>query len=137
MFIKNYGLVLLWCSCWLLSCGIPKDPEDSWKEAQEKGLRVGVVKGSLMDNELQLIRDFCQSKSVKAHFVKNTETTLMKKLEKYELDVVIGGFDKKTIWKEKTGMTKPYDSTHIFLIGQGENRLLYELESYLSKVRKP
>ena len=58
------------------------------------------------------------------------ETDLVHKLEVYKLDMVIGGFEKKSVWKKKVAVTKPYDSNHVFFVPKGENRLLYEVEKF-------
>jgi hypothetical protein len=53
------------------------------------------------------------------------------------MDVVLGGFEKKSNWKTQVGLTKPYDGKHVLFIPRGENRLLYQLEKFIIQNQKP
>ncbi len=131
----------------LISCNdYPKDPRDSWKNVQTEGLKVGVVNNppftsvendSFDGSEVKMIREFANNNKVQVKFEKGNETDLIDKLEHFKLDVVIGGFTKKTLWKKKAGPTVMYDKEkHIFLIPKGENKLLTHLDRYLLKIKQ-
>lgn len=136
-------LTNLMCIILLLTatrCGIPKDPRNSYKEAQSSKLKVGVVNNppySYYDGkdakgtEVMLIEEFGKEKNLEIEYLSGSESELVEKLEKTEISVLIGGFKKKTLWEEKAGLTSPYDKNdHVFLIPKGENRLAFELESF-------
>lgn len=130
-----YAAILL-----ITACTIPQDPQHSFKEAKEKELLVGVINNppfvdssssNLSGSEVQKLKEFARQENLRIKFLKGNESDLIHRLEKYELHVVIGGFDKKTIWKKKAGLTVPYDEKHVFLIPKGENRLLEHLEDFI------
>lgn len=135
-------LLLLFCGC-----KFPQDPKHSFKEAQETILNVGVAvhppyviykNGELSGSEIDIIVGFADQENLDIDYTVATESKLIEQLEKYELHVVAAGFDKKTLWMKKAGLTVPYDKKHVLLVGKGENRLLYKLEGFIFKnVRKP
>lgn len=124
----------------LTACSIPHDPEDSFDEATKDALLVGAVPNPpyvevtndhFTGSEIEKLREFAQRENLRLEIEKGTESELVGKLEKYELHVVAGGIDKKTIWKKKAGLTAAYDKKHVFLIPKGENRLLKHLEDFI------
>lgn len=128
-----------------VGCGIPKDPENTFYSAKSTGLKVGFVEnppftegenGKFDGVEVNLLKSFATENNLKITFVEGSESNLIEQLSNREIDILIGGFDKKTVWKEKAGSAKPYDDTHIILVPKGENRLVYELESFLQNQRK-
>lgn len=135
----RFGILLL-CVFFFGACNFPKDPKNSYENAKKSSLRVGVVSktdSTQTSFEKNLIRNFAEQRNMQTQFITDNETELVKKLEKYQLDVVLGGFKKKSNWKSKVGMTKPYDSKHVFFIPRGENRLLFQLEKFIEKNKKP
>ncbi len=137
--IERFGMLLLYiffCS----ACNFPKDPENSYEKAKKSALRVGIVSKAdtaRINFEKNLISNFAEQENLQTQFTVDNETELVKNLEKYQLDVVLGGFEKSSNWKTRVGMTKPYDSTHVFFIPRGENRLLYQLENFIHKQQLP
>lgn len=126
----------------LTSCKhYPADPENSFTEAKQQGLKVGIIHnppfsvykgpGDFDGTELEMIRKFARQEHMPLLLEFGSESDLIQKLEHYDLHVVIGGFTGKTIWKKKAGLTAPYDQKHVFLIPKGENRLLAHLESFI------
>lgn len=121
----------------LMACTFPKDPQHTLSRARAEGLAIGVVENppftliqdsSFSGTEIMLLKQFCKKENLTPHFEAGNETDLIKKLKDYELDIVVGGFGKKTVWKKEVGMTRSYDSTHVLFVPPGENRLVYELE---------
>lgn len=111
-------------------------------DAKQHGLRVGIVNnppytvynaGKASGTEVKILESFANSEGLKTEYIYGSETTLMKQLENYEIDLFIGGFNKKTVWKNKAGLTIRYNGENVFLIAKGENELLYRLESALLK----
>lgn len=143
--MKKPILVLFLSFFILTACNIPRDPEDSFEQAQELELRVGVIDNlpfSTYTNdeaegkEVEIVKNFAEKYNLKISFIPGNESDLIKKLEEYELHIVIGGFDKKTIWKSRVGMTSAYDEEHLLLIPKGENKLVMKLDSYLKSLQK-
>lgn len=139
--MKRHLLLIFFTSLLLTSCNIPYDSEETFKKSHDFPLRVGIVNSSdtvtsQINYEQQLMDQFVQEKNLKVQYKKGAETQLMHLLEKDSLDVVLGNFTKKTIWKKKAGLTAPYDKKHLWLIKKGENRLLFEIENYFHTIKK-
>lgn len=125
----------------LVSCSpYPKDANNSFKDAKKNKLKVGVAinppftmfkNDSIIGSEIEIIRDFADQENLQIEIVKGTESDLVEKIEQYQLHIIAGGFDKKTIWKKKAKPTVPYDGHHVLLVPSGENRLLFKLEKFI------
>lgn len=140
--MSKLGLLLVF---FLSSCVFPQDPENSYSRAQDDYLLVGVVENppytgvnnkEFSGTEVDMLRKFAEVEGLSIRFEKGSESAQVKDLEAYKKHVVIGGFEKKTIWKKKAGLTVPYDKQHVFLIPKGENRLLEHLESFIFQEKK-
>lgn len=138
---KLLALLLLTLSC----CNLPKDPKDSLSKARSHGLRIGVVHhppycfmngGKPGGSEVAIINAFAKQNGLKPIYVYGSESSLVKQLEAYKLDVVLGGYEKDTPWKESAGVTTPYNNTNCLLVAPGENDLLYLLEGHLLKLKE-
>ncbi|WP_439488003.1 transporter substrate-binding domain-containing protein [Algoriphagus sp.] len=132
--------ILLTC---IVSCTAPKDPRKSFERATHDGLKVGVVNnppyvsydnGEISGSEIDMLHDFAEMENMELQFLKGSESVLIKKLEDAEIHIIVGGFSKKTSWKEKSGQTKPYDGEHVWLVPMGENRMVYVLESFFHEI---
>lgn len=138
--LPNFLLIIIFLFT-LISCNnFPKDPQDSWNEAKNEGLRVGVVNNppftsvtqdTFAGDEVDMVREFAHQNNLKVIFDSGNESDLIEKIENYQLHILIGGFVKKTIWKKKASTTSPYNKDHVFLIPKGENKLVMKLDSYL------
>ena len=127
----------------LTSCDLPRDPHDSWKEAHEIGLQVGVVidtpfvvqqNGGWAGEEIALIQRFAADHGLQIHFHERSESEIVRQLERSELHLAAGGFHKDTEWKKKVGATRPFPPTdHVLLVAAGENHTLVKLEEWLLK----
>ncbi|WP_373058173.1 transporter substrate-binding domain-containing protein [Zunongwangia sp. H14] len=123
-------------------CTYPQDPHHSFENAKQKSLKVGAVinppyvtrqNGSYGGEEIEMLKRFAENEHFQIDFEEGSESDLVEKLEKYEIQVMAGGFSKKSIWKKKAGLTTPYDKKHVFLVPKGENRLLQQLETFIFK----
>ena len=131
-------------SCLFFSCDdFPRDTRGSLQKAQNSGLQVGVTENppfvvfkgdSITGTEVEIVKDFAKTENLEVRFIQGSESELVKKLEKAELHIMIGGFDKNTDWKKKVAMTSSYDSKHIFFIPRGENGLMFKLEAFIFKM---
>ena len=105
--------VLLSCSC-----GMPRDPEGtSERIASTHELRVGVSDNPPWRKathpvpqgiEPDLIRQFAARNGARVLWTRGSETPLVQSLERHELDLVVGGFDKKTHWSTTAGAPLPF-----------------------------
>ncbi|WP_298447509.1 transporter substrate-binding domain-containing protein [uncultured Marinobacter sp.] len=138
--IATIFLVLMYAGC-----SFPHDASDAFNRAKSDRLLVGASKNSpfVVDSvpsprgtEVDLLRQFAEEQGLLIEFEFANETSLVRKLTEGQLDVLIGGFDKETLWKQQVGLTMPYDGVHVVLIRKGENRLLYELEKSFKRLHK-
>lgn len=135
--MKAFQLLIL---ILLTSCSFPKDSKDSFAKAKQQGLKVGIAdnppfamyeNGAASGTETALIEEFAGKEGLKVHYVYASESTLVKQLEEYKLHLIIGGFEKNTVWKDKAGLSIRYNDRNVLLVAKGENELLYRLESVL------
>src|SRR5438309_2745378 len=98
----------------LAACGLPRDPQSTSRRiAATHELRVGVTdNGEWADAqpaeprgiEPDLVRQFAARIGAHVLWTRGSETTLVHALKQNELDLAIGGFDKKTVWKSTAGV---------------------------------
>ncbi|MCP9236134.1 transporter substrate-binding domain-containing protein [Lewinella sp. JB7] len=128
----------------IFGCDIPRDPAGSFARAQREALRVGITDNppfviisddDLHGTEITIVEEFAGANGMDIRYVMGSESSLVRQLERRELDVVIGGLEKTSVWTREVGASVPYDGRHVFLIPRGENKLLYHLESTLRKPR--
>lgn len=134
----KYLFVLI--TIFFLGCDFPKDPEHSFEEARDGYLKVGTAlnppftdntNGTVSGTEIDILEEFARQHNLQIQYTIDSESNLIKKLENYEIHLIAGGFDKKTIWKKKAGLSAPYNKKNVFLVAKGENKLLQNLESFI------
>jgi len=117
----------------------PKDPGETTEHVRESGeMRTGLIAGADQENERQkaLAEQIATAVEAKPVFEEGTAEILVPKLEKGELDIVIGSFAKSTPWKKHAALTKPANQTEEdserpklrALVRKGENRWLMLVE---------
>jgi len=131
----------------LTSCGLPHDPEKtSQRLASTHELRVGVTdnlpwtsaeKAEPSGIEPDLVRRFAAQQGLRVAWSRGSETQLLESLKEHRLDLVIGGFEKKTQWSSMAGVSQPFakDSEgkkHVILASPGENRFILTLDCFLT-----
>jgi membrane-bound lytic murein transglycosylase MltF len=123
-----------------ISCDIPRDPSHSLSKARDQGLRVGVSVNPpyVVENgehysgtEIALIQEFARVNGLSIRYEQGSESTLVTRLENREMDLVVGGIEKSSLWKQKVAFSTPYDGRHVILCPKGENKLLYHLEEII------
>lgn len=135
-------ILALLCS----SCGIPRDQRDSWDRIRGESLQVGVVTnppfsymkedGEAGGREIDLVQNFARAHKLETEFISGPESDLIHRLQEGEINLLVGGFSEKTIWKDSAGLSVPYGNKRVVLVQKGENRLLYELEGFIFSIRK-
>jgi len=105
--------------CALVSCDkIPRDPEKTFERVQQgRGVRVGLVehapwvvrgKEGPAGVEVALVKEFCKSLGAKPEWHWGGEQSQMEALERFELDLLIGGITRKSPWRKRVGVTSVY-----------------------------
>lgn len=141
------GVVLVLVA--LSGCGIPQDPDATLDRALQRGdLRVGVVASpplavvdgsSVTGPEADLIAGFAESRGLRVRWLPGGQEELVKDLEHGNVDVLIGGFTKKTPWEKYAGVTRAYAEDEdaygetverVVAVPLGENALVAALERY-------
>ena len=120
---------------------MPRDPEGSFERIRRTGvLRAGITAREPFTTagggpEADVIRDFARTLGATVEWRQGSESALFESLEKFELDVAIGGFTEDNPWGPKLGLTRPYVEAagrkHVVAVAPGENRLLVEVERVL------
>jgi polar amino acid transport system substrate-binding protein len=118
------GRNLALCSLVLLvvvasGCGsLPRDPKKTLERVrQQKHVNVGLVEnppwvvrtGSEPEGaEVRLVREFAASLGATPDWFWGGEQQHLEALERFELDMVVGGLDATAPWAKKIGLTRPY-----------------------------
>src|SRR4051794_18434283 len=97
---------------------LPRDPERTLDRVRGwKRMRVGLVenppwvvhRGSKPAGaEVELVKRFADSLGAKPDWFWGGEQSHMEALNRFELDLVVGGLTQETPWAKSIGMTKPY-----------------------------
>ena len=131
-------------------CGatIPSDPDGTLEQVRGGLLRVGVstnppwthvVDGEPTGLEPGLVEDFAASLDADVSWTVGGEHDLVARLERGELDLVVGGLTAASPWGGSVALTVPYVETtgphgtelHVMAAPAGENAFLVELERFL------
>jgi polar amino acid transport system substrate-binding protein len=102
-----------------IGCGsMPRDPAGTLERIQQRQhIRVGLVEcppwviraqGDPGGVEVELVKQFAGEFGTACDWYWGNEQRHMAALEHFELDLVVGGLDKSTPWREIVGVTKPY-----------------------------
>lgn len=134
-------------------CGAyPKDAAGSFEQAEGGTLVVGVsphepwtsvapATGDVSGSEVELVRGFADEIGADVDWRVGAESELAEWLDGGDIDVVIGGFQANSPWTEEIAFTRPYEEVEadgvtrkmVMGVRRGENRMLVELERYLSR----
>jgi polar amino acid transport system substrate-binding protein len=106
--------VLLFSGC----SDLPRDQEDTFKHIKGTGrLRVGLIENppwvirtsdEPAGAEVELIRQFAAEHGAQPEWHWGGEEKLLGALEKFELDLVAGGFSDSTPWRNRIGLTSAF-----------------------------
>ena len=125
------------------ACGIPHDPENSLDRIRQSGiLRAGFTvhepwvtadgSGAPGGPEAEIVSRFADSLGARVEWRQGSESELFEALERFELDIVIGGLTADNPAGPALGLTRGYvehdGKQHVIASAPGENRLLVALE---------
>jgi ABC-type amino acid transport substrate-binding protein len=134
-------------------CGlaIPSDPDGTLDSVRGETLRAGISAngeltivddgGEHSGSEVEAVEAFASSLDARVDWTVGSEESLVRALERGDLDLVAAGLTDETPWAEHAGMTRPYaevdgadGTTHklVMLVPMGENAFLTELETFLA-----
>lgn len=130
-----------------IACGLPRDPENTAARVAAGGARVGVVLQApwacerddllLAGAEVALLRQFARARGIDMSFETGGETRLLAALQRFELDLVIGGLVEDNPWDDRVGFTRPYHEDgageHVLAVPPGENAWTMQLEAFLAE----
>jgi polar amino acid transport system substrate-binding protein len=97
--------------------GLPRDPEGTLKRVQGGKLRVGLVEnppwvvrtsGEPGGAEAELVRRMAAQLKATPEWVWGGEQQHFEALERFELDLVVGGLTDDTPWRNRVGLTGEY-----------------------------
>jgi hypothetical protein len=137
---------------WSSGCGlsIPTDPDQTLQRVRGGVLRVGAsphepwivwsAESEPTGTEAAVVVAFAETLDARVEWSRGGEEALIGRLERGELDLVVGGLTAKTPWVSKAAITKPYRSVttadgktekHVLAAPLGENAFLVALERFL------
>lgn len=102
---------------WLASCGGPRDPARTLQSVDHGVIRVGVidnppfalnVEGQVEGVEPAMVRELASQLHSKIVWVPGPAPDLLESLERFQLDLVIGGLTSKNPWRQKLAITDPF-----------------------------
>jgi polar amino acid transport system substrate-binding protein len=118
--VPRRALVLLACVA-LGACQYPRDPEGTLDRVRGGTLRVGISPSepwvTLEANrppagvEVELVKEFARTVEAEIVWVKGSESDLIEALDGRQLDVVIAGLTRRSVWMHGAALTRPYLTT--------------------------
>jgi polar amino acid transport system substrate-binding protein len=123
----------------------PRDPEGTADRVRGGPFRVGLVENPpwvIRDGEEprgiegDLVRKLAEELGAKPEWRWGGEQAHMEALERFELDLVIGGITKQTPWKKAVGLTDSFYQKHVWVTAPGENAWIKMLDEFLSPRRE-
>ncbi|KAE8763588.1 transporter substrate-binding domain-containing protein [Georgenia thermotolerans] len=133
------------------SATIPSDPDGTLERVRGDVLRVGVspnppwtivtaADAPPAGTEAVLVEEFARSLDAEVEWTVGGEEALVGRLERGQLDLVVGGLTARSPWAEKAALTYRYTEAvgpegekelHVMAAPMGENAFLVELEHFL------
>jgi polar amino acid transport system substrate-binding protein len=106
-----------------IGCQYPRDPEGTLNRVRDGGvMRIGVIdappfaqwEGEVPRGvEVDLAKQFARRQRARIEWVDGAESELVKALHERELDLLIGGLDRKSPWGKEIALTRPYVTTRM------------------------
>jgi polar amino acid transport system substrate-binding protein len=141
---ESLGAILL-LAAFLCGCGeegFPRDAKGTLQRVRGGTMRVGLVENppwvvrqgdEPAGIEPELVRQFAAELRATPEWHWGGEQAQMEALEKYELDLLLGGITRKTPWKSDVGLTSGYFEEHAFATAPGENGWIKKLDEFLHR----
>ncbi len=133
-------IALLACLA-LGACQYPRDPEGTLDRVRGGTLRVGISASDpwvVLESdqppagvEVALVEEFARTIDAEVEWVEGSESELMEALDGRQLDVVIAGLTRRSVWMNGAALTRPYLTTQSLIAAPDEataKRLSEDLE---------
>jgi polar amino acid transport system substrate-binding protein len=113
----------------LCGCQYPRDPEGTLDRVRGGVLRVGVTEADPFVKlsgaepagvEVALVEGFARSIGARIEWVEGSETDLMEALHGRQVDVVIAGLTRRSVWQHDVALTRPYATTQVVIAAPDE-----------------
>jgi hypothetical protein len=86
-----------------------------------------------------MVRELAEELGARVEWHPGGESTLMKALGHFELDLVIGGITPQTPWQGQVGLTRPQstgaEGDRVFAVPPGENGWIVHLDRWIHRRR--
>ena len=110
-------------------------PREPWTivDTQRAEMRGGA--GAVRGTDAELVEKFAREIGADVQWRVGSESDLARWIEDREVDIAIGGLAQDAPWEDSMALTRPYKPTGgtVMGVGLGENRMLTELERFLSR----
>jgi polar amino acid transport system substrate-binding protein len=114
----------------LSGCQYPRDPEGTLDRVRGGVLRVGVTPadpwvmlnddGAPTGVEVELVERFADTLDARVEWVAGSETDLMGALHGRQLDIVVAGLTRRSVWAHEAALTRPYLTTQVVVAAPDE-----------------
>lgn len=107
-------------------CFMPRDSQGTLKNIRGGRLRVGVIhhppwantRGEQISGvEVELVKSLARELDAQVQFIPGSAPELMEALEKFELDLVIGGLTRRNPWDDHVGLSRTYYRSDLIIGG--------------------
>jgi polar amino acid transport system substrate-binding protein len=111
---------------WIGGCDLPRDPEGTLPRVRGGTLRAGAIHcppwvsirdGQVAGVEVELVRSLARELGAEVRWVPGNAEELLVGLERYELDLVVGGITRHTPWHQRVALTRTYHTTRLVVGG--------------------
>src|SRR3712207_3693414 len=105
-------------------CQYPRDVEGTLDRVEGGTMRVGVSDNEPWVNldgpepsgvEPEIVRRFARTIDADIHWVQGDSEELVEALERVQLDVVVAGITRTSVYKKRVALTRPYVDTELLL----------------------
>jgi ABC-type amino acid transport substrate-binding protein len=106
-------------------CDLPRDASDTLQKVRGGHLRVGLIENPPWANdssgrpvgvEVQLVTRAAADLNSRLVWIRGTESDLLESLHARELDLVVGGMERKSPWHKKVAFSRPYYVDSLLLV---------------------
>lgn len=108
----------------LSSCHFPEDPEGTTQRVENGVLRVGASASTpwirfegdqVAGVEAETVRELAAELGARVVWTRGGETALLKALQRFQLDLVVGGITADSPWSDQIGLTRPFATVRTVL----------------------
>lgn len=105
----------------LASCDLPRDPEGTLLRVRDGTLRAGYVEnapwvagdGEPRGVEAELVREFARELNARVEWTRGSHAQLIEALERFEIDLVVGGLTRSAPGVAWVAATRPYHTSRV------------------------